>query len=438
MSGPESVGVGGSARIRIWPHQPAKDGEASEYAELVGEVTIRPAPASDEAAPVGRRVNEESQIAPGYRPPPVTPAFAAKVRSRIDAVVTEHMPPLQSIDVLGLSVEWLAKHEFNPHLPQGALSFSHFIGPVQSALLTVLRVHPALARDAGMSFGQGEDTSPESFSAALGKFYAWAKSVLGSLVREFNSCNRALTAERREDLIVLLYGQIVESAPIRGDQQQFRNSLLYALGDTIGERRDGLDVLENGAFREWINVLCGDTERPRTLLKREGDALALDLRATRRAAERLLGKGERKSEKMAASLDRPLSDGDTSLEMSCAQTREASSDDWIAFRELRDLRDALDGHRLLQEAVDAIRDCCPLGAAGYAESLGGVAAVLGQIREPELQAAVVFSWSRGGRHGAHGAWTKQCVADEYGVTLRQIDGRLELAQEILDRERRAG
>ena len=428
-----------SARIRIHPHPTSADGGPSEYVELEGEVTIRRSCSFVENAPADPEAQKkDAQTASEYTPPRVTPAFYAKARTLIDTIARRYTPPLQPLDVLGLSVEALAKQFFHAYLPEGKLTAIQLLGPVQSALLTVLRVHPMLAREAGVCPDLGDSAVPREFKAALRTFYRWGNTVLNPLVREFGTSTRKrrMDPKRREDLVVILWGAILKSSVMRGDQKGAEYGMLSALGGTIGERADGRESLCDGAFREWFKLLSGDAQNPMPILRRRGDRLTLNTEAAREIATQKLGVGKRKPERLQASLDHPAAEGWMAQSQATPLPREPSSEDWIAYRELRDLRDALDGHRLMQEAVEKAYDCGAHGASDHFDGLANAAAALNRIQEPALQAAVAYTWSRGGRARAHGGWTTDQVASEYDVTIRQIEGRLEQAREMLGYTRR--
>lgn len=360
----------------------------------------------------------------------------SQIRAGILAVAGSHSPPLEPMDVLGLAVEALAKQVFNRRIPDGAISVDETLRPLRQALCSVLQAAPEAAQSAGLlPDSQTMTITASDVEGAFAKFIKWAITVLHPSVREFIYFPRHLETKNRIDLVVHQWGAIHESAAHRADPARLRDVLRVELGRTLGEPEVGLEELTRPKLHGWLQFLLMKAGPDARLMKVRAGQLGVNRMCLRATLDGNVGVVKQKSGKVRMSLDAAVRD---ELDLSrghkwqLQQSREVDPSAELARRELRDQRDSLDAHRLLQSIADEALDC---GDQSSIENLSNcieaLRPVLASHRDQALKAALVFSASRGMRQRGHGGFTKEQVALAYGVTARQLDGRMGRAEELL-------
>jgi hypothetical protein len=273
---------------------------------------------------------------------------------------------------------------------------------------------------------------------AFAKFLKWALTVLHPSVREFIYLPRNLDRTKRIDLVVYQWGAIQESAAHRVDPARLRDVLRVELGRTLGEPEVCLDELTRPKLHGWLQLLLMQAGPDASLMEVRTGEIAVNRKCLRETIDRHFVGGKRRSSKATRSLNAAPREDKLDLgrpdTWQPQQSREADPRSELARRELRDQRDALDAHGLLQSLADNALDREELpNIEALAERLAAVGSLLRESRDVALVAAIVFTWSRGGRRGGHGGWTKDQVAHEYHVSARQIDARLELAEDLVSK-----
>ena len=104
----------------------------------------------------------------------------------------------------------------------------------------------------------------------------------------------------------------------------------------------------------------------------------------------------------------------------------------MAIRELREMHDArLDGHPLLREVAETALASSDRVKVNVAHELVALLELLNSRPEDrKIHAAILYEWSRPAPQ-KQGAWTRDQVAESYGVTADEVRKRSETACKML-------
>lgn len=360
-------------------------------------------------------------------PPPVYYEIAR--RALADA--HHHLvPPMKPIDVLMLVGEAMAAKFFYPAVERkGPPKFFAYLRHDISAVHTLLVASPSYADKAGLLWAPEEDDQRYAVECAM---HSWINDVFtpangGPWCANPDDSPRSLAIRRQSQLI---FEEFFKPDHVK-IVERLTDAVVNNVGGSEGNPKDR-EAIDPNVMRGWFQFVGDISETPAETLAFEDARLVMSPRATARVLARKLDRG-RHPDRGPRSLDQEDEDGKALLDAVC-DDRAAEPHEVVSLQELRDHRDLVDlgrTHPLLDRLAEhAERD--PKRGGDVGDVLRRLVPVLDRLSDPALRAAVVYAIGAPDDAG-WGTWSREVVADAYGVTVRQLEGRDEQGKAIARR-----
>ena len=354
------------------------------------------------------------------RVPPLDPSHLERIRRMVERARRASPAPLREEDVLGLFVHELSMTVFYWLEPDDKpIDSQRLAGWDRLALVLTLAAHLEIFRAVGWST---DLIVPGRVHAerAWRSFDSWMEtSLMPALdVGTKRKWHRKLHAGRpldstdtqgseSEAAIFTQWYSTTRRSPLAGDGRAHVAALTRGFRQATGEGSkwtipdaDVVDVLA------WFSE-CVDNSTDVFFKHRGGMALGFRQVRDRLSKELSTGRPERARARRPYEVSRE--------ERRDQEDHQLHPEVVQSLLDLRELRDRLEDHRLLQDVVNAaMANGAPEILERAATALPQLLDLLDRVGDPAKQAALVYEWS-------NGAWSRQKVAEHYGVTSRRIE-----------------